>query len=78
MFSRSTYDNVDTTYSDFTDKLTKVINEITPVKNMCVESNTSEWVDDESFEAIRTRDKVWTAYRRSKLQKRKRQTPNDD
>ena len=31
----SKYHNVDVAYSDFTDKLTKVINEIASFKNMC-------------------------------------------
>ena len=46
----SMYNNVDTAYSDFIDKLTTVINEIAPFKNMCVKNNTSEWIDDEVFE----------------------------
>ena len=43
----SMYDNVvDAACSDLTDKLTKVIKEIAPLKTAC-KNNTSEWVADE-------------------------------
>ena len=33
------------------------MDEIARVKEMCVKNNTEEWVNDETFEAIRVRDK---------------------
>ena len=63
----STYNNVDIAYTDFTSKLAKVVNEIAPKKMMCVKNDTCEWVDDEIFEAIRTRDKFFRKFKRSRL-----------
>ena len=34
---------------------------------MCVKNDTCEWVDDEIFEAIRTRDKLFRKFKRSRL-----------
>ena len=34
---------------------------------MCVKNDTCEWVDDEIFEAIRTRDKFFRKFKRSRL-----------
>ena len=58
---------MDTAYSDFTKKLKAVIDEIAPFKNMCVKNSTSEWVDDEIFEAIRNRDKLFKKFKNSRL-----------
>ena len=46
-------------YTDFTSKLTKVIDEIAPLKDICIRNNTEEWVDEEVFEGIRIRDKLF-------------------
>ena len=63
----SLYDDIDTAYLDFTNKLTKVINDVAPFKKICVKNNTCEWVDDEIFEAIRTREKLFKKFKKSRL-----------
>ena len=61
------YDDVDEAYIDFTNKLIKVINDVAPFKKMCVKNSTCEWVDDEIFEAIRTREKLFKKFNKSRL-----------
>ena len=34
---------------------------------MCVRNNTEEWVDEETFEAIRGRDKKYQLFKRIRL-----------
>ena len=34
---------------------------------MCVKNNTEEWVDEETFEAIRVRDKKYQHFKRTRL-----------
>ena len=34
---------------------------------MCVKNNTEEWVDEETFEAIRVRDKKYQRFKRTRL-----------
>ena len=63
----SSYENMDTAYSEFTEEISKIINEIAPFKTICVKNITSEWVDDEIFEAIRTRDKLFKKSKKSRL-----------
>ena len=53
----STFNDVNEGYADLIGKITCIIDEIAPVKEMYVKNNTEEWVDEESFEAIRVRDK---------------------
>ena len=40
---------------------------LTPIKEMCVKNNTEEWVDEETFEAIRVRDKKYKRFKRTRL-----------
>ena len=42
----SSYENVDTDYSDFIEKTTTAINEMSPFKQLCVKASASEWVDE--------------------------------
>ena len=34
---------------------------------MCVKNNTEEWVDEETFEAIRVRDKKYQRFKKTRL-----------
>ena len=52
-----TFNNVDKGYSDLIQKVNSIIDKIAPVKEICVKNNTEEWVNEETFEAIRVRDK---------------------
>ena len=53
----STFTDVNEWYADLIQKVNTIIDEIAPVKEMCIQNNTEEWVDEETFEAIRVRDK---------------------
>ena len=48
-------------------KVNSIIDEIAPVKEMCIKNNTEEWVDEEIFEAIRVRDKKYKRFKRTRL-----------
>ena len=61
----SSYENVDTAYSDFIEKTTTTINEIAPCKQLCVKA--SEWVDDEVIEGVNRRNKLFQKFKRSGL-----------
>ena len=43
-----------------------VINGITPIKEICIKNNTTEWVDEESLEGIRIRDKLFRKFKKLK------------
>ena len=43
-------------YADLIQKVNSVIDEIAPVKEMCIKNNTEERVAEETFEAIGVRD----------------------
>ena len=53
----STFTDLNEGYSDLIKKVNSIIDEIAPVKEMCVKNNTEEWVNEETFEAITVRDK---------------------
>ena len=36
-------------YADLIQKVNSIIDEIAPVKEMCIQNNTEEWVDEEIF-----------------------------
>ena len=59
------YDNVDAAYSDFI--VTTVISEIAPLKYMSAKNDTSELIDDESFECIKEQDKLLRKCKKSRL-----------
>ena len=44
-------------YADLIQKVNSIIDEIAPVKEMCIQNNTEKWVDEETLEAIMARDK---------------------
>ena len=63
----SNYNNIDTAYSDFIEKTTSVINEIAPTKEICIKNSTSEWIDEEILEGIKTRDKLFAKFKKTRL-----------
>ena len=63
----SNYNNIDTAYTDFIDKTIAVINEIAPFKQVCIKNNTSEWIDEEVLAGIRSRDKLYVKFKKSRL-----------
>ena len=55
-------------YTDFLNKLMKVVNEIAPGKEIRIKNNTQEWFDREIVELIHACEKLFLKFRKSKLQ----------
>ena len=49
---------IDAAYTDFLNKLIKVVNEIAPSKEIRIKNNTQEWFDREIAELIHAREKL--------------------
>ena len=60
------FDDINEAYSDFIDRTSKVINKIAPMKDISIKSNTAEWLDKEVLEGIKTRDKLFKKFKKSK------------
>ena len=54
-------------YSDFFQKLVTVIDNIAPCKNKRVKGNTQNWFDREVLEKLRSRDKLFKAFKKTRL-----------
>ena len=67
----SKYESVDDAYDDLINKLIEVIEGIAPIKRVRVKGNTKEWFDEEIHNAIKIRDKNFSAFKKSKLNKDK-------
>ena len=57
----------DAAYTDFLNKLMKVVNEIAPSKETKIKNNTQEWFDREIAELIHAREKLLLKFKKSKL-----------
>ena len=53
--------NIDAAYTDFLNKLMKVINEIAPSKETITRSNNQDWFDRELADLIHVREKLFFA-----------------
>ena len=58
---------IDTAYTDFLNKLMKVVNEIAPSKEIRIKNNTQEWFYREIAELIHARKKLFLKFKKSKL-----------
>ena len=58
---------IDAAYTDFLDKLMKVVNEIAPSKEIRIKNNTQEWFHREISELIHARKKLFLKFKKSKL-----------
>ena len=58
---------IDATYTDFLNKLMKVVNKIAPSKEIRIKNNTQEWFDREIAELIHAREKLFLKFKKSKL-----------
>ena len=58
---------IDAAYTDFLNKLMKVVNEIAPSKEIRIENNTREWFDRDITELIHTHKKLFLKFKKSKL-----------
>ena len=64
----SIFDNVNEAYSDFVTKFMNIIDNISPLKQIRVKTNTKPWFDSEILSAIHVRDKLRKKYKKSGLQ----------
>ena len=46
--------------------MSDVVNKIAPLKEICIKNNTAEWVDEEVLEGIKTRDKLFRKFKKSR------------
>ena len=58
---------IDAAYTDFLNKLMKVVNEIAPSKEIRIKNNTQEWFDREVSELIHACEKLFLKFKMSKL-----------
>ena len=61
------FSNIDAAYTDFLNKLMKVINEIAPSKEIRIKSNNQDWFDREVADLIHVQEKVFLKFKKSKL-----------
>ena len=62
----SNFKDINDAYSDFTGKVASVIDEIAPIKEVRVKSNSQDWFDAEINEEIERRDKLLTRFKKSR------------
>ena len=60
------FENINTAYSDFINKVEMAIDKIAPLKKICIKNKTAEWVDIEILNGIKKRDKLFTKFKKSK------------
>ena len=61
------FSNIDAAYTDFLNKLMKVINEIAPSKETRIKNNNQDWFDREVADLIHVREKLFLKFKKSKL-----------
>ena len=59
--------NIDAAYTDFLNKLMKVINEIAPSKETITRSINQDWFDREVADLIHVREKLFLKFKKSKF-----------
>ena len=59
--------NIDSAYTDFLNKLMKVINEIAPSKEIKINNNNQHWFDREVADLIHVWKKLFLRFKKSKL-----------
>ena len=57
------FDNINTAYSDFINKLEMAIDKIAPLKKICVKNKTAEWIDVEIPNGIKKRNKLFIKFK---------------
>ena len=61
------FSNIDAAYTDFLNKLMKVINEIAPSKEIRIKNNNQDWFDREVADLIHVWEKFFLKFKKSKL-----------
>ena len=62
----SNFKDINEAYSDFTGKVASVIDEIAPIKEVRVKSNSQDWFDAEINEEIERQDKLLAKFKKSR------------
>ena len=62
----SNFKDINEAYSDFTEKVASVIDEIAPIKEVRVKSNSQDWFDAEINQEIERRDKLLAKFKKSR------------
>ena len=62
----SKFTDINDAYSDFTGKVTSVIDQIAPMKEIRVKNNSQDWFDAEIHEEIEMRDKLLAKFKTSR------------
>ena len=62
----SNFKDINEAYSDFTEKVASVIDEIAPIKEVRVKSNSQDWFDAEINEEIERWDKLLAKFKKSR------------
>ena len=57
------FSNIDAAYTDFLNKLMKVINEIAPSKKIRIKNNNQDWFDREVADLIHVREKLFLKFK---------------
>ena len=65
--NRKRFSCVDAAYTDFLNKLMKVVNEIASSKEIRIKNNRQEWFDKEIAELIHAREKLFLKFKKSEL-----------
>ena len=60
----SNFENVNAAYADLSSKFMSVIDNIAPLKQIRLKTNTKPWFDGEILERILVRDKLRTKYKK--------------
>ena len=61
------FSNIDVAYTDFLNKLIKVINEIAPSKERRIKNNNQDWFDRQVADLIHVREKLFLDLKKSKF-----------
>ena len=61
------FSNIDAAYTDFLNKLMKIINKIAPSKEIRIKNNNQDWFDREVADLIHVREKLFLKFKKSKL-----------
>ena len=60
-------EDINRAYSDFFQKLMRVIDNVAPCKTKRVKGNTRNWFDEEVLERLRSRGKRFKAFKKTRL-----------
>ena len=61
------FENINDAYSNFIQKLMRVIDLVAPIKSRRIKQNSQEWFDGEVAENVSVRDKLFKKFKKSKL-----------